>query len=90
MYSQPVISGNIIVRQRGMTYKGGENVGMGRDFTLWALTDGWVRFVYDKKRNKQIVNVVKSDPNVTAREQYAKKMEQKNRNSCEEHATSAL
>jgi len=39
-----VRAGNIIVRQRGMTIKPGNNVGMGRDYTLFALSDGFVRF----------------------------------------------
>ena len=41
---QPAIAGNIIVRQRGTTYHPGKNVGVGRDFTLFALTDGLVEF----------------------------------------------
>jgi len=41
---QPVISGNIIVRQRGTVYHPGKNVGVGKDFTLFALTDGVVEF----------------------------------------------
>ena len=41
---QPAINGNIIVRQRGTTYHPGKNVGVGRDFTLFALTDGLVEF----------------------------------------------
>ncbi|MFL9485159.1 50S ribosomal protein L27 [Chitinophagaceae bacterium LWZ2-11] len=41
---QPAISGNIIVRQRGTQYHPGKNVGLGRDFTLFALTDGVVEF----------------------------------------------
>ncbi len=39
-----VIAGNIIVRQRGTKYHPGENVGIGKDHTLFALTDGQVRF----------------------------------------------
>ena len=39
---QPAISGNIIVRQRGTEYHPGQNVGVGKDFTLFALTDGVV------------------------------------------------
>ncbi|OJU48401.1 MAG: 50S ribosomal protein L27 [Bacteroidales bacterium 45-6] len=42
-------AGNILVRQRGTTHHPGENVGIGRDHTLYALTDGVVTFV--KKRN---------------------------------------
>ena len=41
---EAVRSGNIIVRQRGMRIKPGENVGMGRDYTLFAAADGFVRF----------------------------------------------
>jgi len=41
---QPAIAGNIIVRQRGTEYHPGKNVGVGRDFTLFALTDGTVEF----------------------------------------------
>ena len=41
---QPAISGNIIIRQRGTVYHPGKNVGVGRDFTLFALTDGLVEF----------------------------------------------
>jgi large subunit ribosomal protein L27 len=41
---QPAIAGNIIVRQRGTVYHPGKNVGVGRDFTLFALTDGLVEF----------------------------------------------
>lgn len=41
---QEVIAGNILVRQRGTKFHPGENVGMGRDHTLFALTDGKVAF----------------------------------------------
>ena len=54
---QPVIAGNIIVRQRGTVYHPGKNVGVGKDWTLYALTDGVVEF--KKSRNdKTIVNIV--------------------------------
>ncbi|HSR56177.1 MAG TPA: 50S ribosomal protein L27, partial [Alphaproteobacteria bacterium] len=39
-----VIAGNIIVRQRGTRFHPGDNVGMGKDHTLFALTDGEVKF----------------------------------------------
>src|SRR5207249_9277526 len=48
---QPVISGNIILRQRGTVYHPGKNVGVGKDFTLFALTDGVVEF--NKGRNNR-------------------------------------
>lgn len=53
---QPVISGNIIVRQKGTVYHPGKNVGMGKDFTIFALTDGMVEF--KKTREKTVINVV--------------------------------
>ena len=53
---QAIIAGNIIVRQRGTVHNPGENVGMGKDHTLFALTDGKVKFT--KKRNhKSYVSV---------------------------------
>jgi large subunit ribosomal protein L27 len=51
---QKAIAGNIIVRQRGTKLHPGKNVGLGRDFTLFALADGTVQF--DKAHRK--VNVV--------------------------------
>jgi large subunit ribosomal protein L27 len=51
---ETVISGNIIVRQRGSKLHAGKNVGIGRDWTLFALKDGVVQ--YDKPHRK--VNVV--------------------------------
>ena len=41
---QPALSGNIIIRQRGTVYHPGKNVGLGRDFTIFATTDGLVEF----------------------------------------------
>ncbi len=41
---QPAVAGNIIVRQRGTAYHAGKNVGIGKDFTLYALADGIVEF----------------------------------------------
>ncbi len=54
---QKVKAGNILVRQRGTTHNAGENVGMGRDHTLFALIDGKVEFK-KKKDNKSYVSVV--------------------------------
>ena len=48
---QKAIAGNIIVRQRGTVHHPGQNVGMGRDHTLFALIDGTV--VFRKKRNNR-------------------------------------
>ncbi len=50
---EAVHSGNILVRQRGTKFYPGINVGMGRDFTLFATIDGFVKFEHvtrDKKR----------------------------------------
>ena len=53
---QKCIAGNIIVRQRGTVHNPGDNVGMGKDHTLFALVDGVVEF--KKKRNdKSYVSV---------------------------------
>ena len=52
---QPAIAGNIIIRQRGTQYHPGQNVGVGKDFTLFALTDGIVEF--RKTRSKTLVSV---------------------------------
>ncbi len=50
---EQVRAGNIIVRQLGTKFHPGNNVGMGRDYTLFALVDGRVTFEYiDKKRQK--------------------------------------
>ena len=48
-----VKAGNIIVRQLGTKFHPGNNVGLGKDFTIFALIDGHVKFErYDKKRKK--------------------------------------
>ena len=51
---QAVIAGNIIIRQRGTKFNPGRNVGMGRDWTLFALADG--RVLFDKSGRR--INVV--------------------------------
>ncbi|HPH84501.1 MAG TPA: 50S ribosomal protein L27 [Ferruginibacter sp.] len=53
---QSAIAGNIIVRQRGTTYHPGKNVSLGRDFTIFALTDGVVEF-RKTKGDKTFVSV---------------------------------
>ena len=55
---QVVIAGNIIVRQRGTKVHPGRNVGMGRDFTLFALTDGVVK--YNKAKRSVYVQAATS------------------------------
>jgi len=56
---QRVIAGNILVRQRGTTHNPGLNVGMGKDHTLFALSDGVVKF-QKKRGNKSYVSVLKN------------------------------
>ena len=53
---ESIVAGNIIVRQRGTVHNAGDNVGMGKDHTLFALTDGTVKFI-KKKNNKSYVSV---------------------------------
>ncbi|MBX3594347.1 50S ribosomal protein L27 [Sphingomonas sp.] len=53
---QQVIAGNIIVRQRGTKFYPGTNVGIGKDHTLFALTDGRVRF-HDGKLGRKFCSV---------------------------------
>lgn len=54
---QDVIAGNIIVRQRGTEFHPGVGVGIGRDHTLFALTDGVVKFETKGKFNRRYVSV---------------------------------
>lgn len=51
---QLVRSGTIIVRQRGSTFNPGDNVGMGRDYTLFATADGKVRFTHETRSKKRV------------------------------------
>jgi large subunit ribosomal protein L27 len=51
---QFVRSGTIIVRQRGTKFNPGRNVGLGRDFTIFATTDGTVKFEWDSRTKKRI------------------------------------
>ena len=53
---QATLAGNIILRQRGTVYHPGKNVGIGRDFTIFALTDGVVEF-RKTKGDKTFVSV---------------------------------
>jgi large subunit ribosomal protein L27 len=56
---QAAISGNIIVRQRGTEYHPGKNVGVGKDYTLFALSDGVVEFKKGKG-NRTFVSVIEA------------------------------
>jgi large subunit ribosomal protein L27 len=57
---QSVITGNIIIRQRGTVYHPGKNVGVGKDFTLFALTDGVVEFSKGKN-NRTFVSISEAE-----------------------------
>lgn len=56
---EEVRAGNILVRQRGTKFQPGINVGMGRDFTLFATADGYVKFEY-VRRGKKCISVYPS------------------------------
>ena len=53
-----VRAGNIIVRQRGSTFHPGRNVGMGKDYTLFATAPGRVRFEVKGPRNRKTISIV--------------------------------
>lgn len=55
---QAVNAGSIIVRQRGTQFHPGENVGCGKDYTLFATVDGKVEFAVKGPKNRRFVNVV--------------------------------
>ncbi len=55
---QSVLAGNILVRQRGTQYHPGENVGIGKDHTLFALKDGTVQFLIKGPAKRRTVAIV--------------------------------
>ncbi|MGL1834269.1 50S ribosomal protein L27 [Rhodocyclaceae bacterium SMB388] len=55
---EAVIAGNIIVRQRGTEYHPGDNVGMGKDHTLFALTNGTVQFSVKGPTKRRTVTIL--------------------------------
>jgi len=55
---QSINAGGIIIRQRGTSVHPGDNVGMGKDHTLFALVDGKVKFVVKGEKNRQYATVV--------------------------------
>ena len=61
-----VMPGNIIIRQRGKTYLPGDNVGLGKDFTIYALNPGWVQFSWDPMKKKSTVSVTDINPNMVS------------------------
>ena len=52
--NEQVVAGNILVRQKGTKIHPGNNVGMGKDFTLFALVDGVVKFEPYRRTRKQV------------------------------------
>jgi large subunit ribosomal protein L27 len=56
-----VIAGNIIIRQRGTQYHPGFGVGVGKDYTLFALVDGVVQFGVKGPLNKRVVSIVPAE-----------------------------
>ena len=57
---EQISAGSIIVRQRGTEFHPGPNVGVGKDFTLFALSDGKVQFAVKGPLNRRTVSVVPS------------------------------
>ena len=56
--TQLVTAGSIIVRQRGTKFHAGTNVGCGKDHTLFALTDGKVKFEVKGPKNRKFISIV--------------------------------
>ncbi|MFC3024981.1 50S ribosomal protein L27 [Vibrio zhugei] len=54
---ESVLAGNIIVRQRGTRFHAGSNVGIGKDHTLFALSDGKVKFEVKGPKNRKFVSI---------------------------------
>jgi large subunit ribosomal protein L27 len=54
---ESVLAGNIIVRQRGTKFHAGTNVGIGKDHTLFALSDGKVKFEVKGSNNRKFVSI---------------------------------
>ncbi|NOZ10072.1 MAG: 50S ribosomal protein L27 [Gammaproteobacteria bacterium] len=55
---EQVLAGNIIVRQRGSTFHPGANMGMGRDYTLFAKAAGKVQFQIKGPKSRKIVSII--------------------------------
>ena len=55
---QSVVSGNILVRQRGTQYHAGANVGCGKDYTLFATAAGTVKYEFKGPNNRRYVSVI--------------------------------
>jgi large subunit ribosomal protein L27 len=63
---QLVSAGSIIVRQRGMTFLAGSGTGLGRDYTVFAMVTGRVRFEHERRDKKRIRVVAEAAPGVAA------------------------
>ena len=57
---EQVLAGNILVRQRGTAFHPGANVGLGRDHTLFAISDGTVRYERKGPANRRFVSIIPS------------------------------
>lgn len=55
---EKVVAGNIVVRQRGTQFHAGDNVGMGKDHTLFATADGVVEFVIKGAQKRKLINII--------------------------------
>jgi large subunit ribosomal protein L27 len=60
---QEILAGNILVRQRGSKYHAGENVGTGKDYTLFSLVDGVVKFHRGRNDRRYISVLPSATPN---------------------------
>ena len=67
-----VLPGNIIIRQRGTKYHIGENVGLGKDHTIYSLVNGWVHFNFDRIKKRQVVSV--SETNNPNKQTFGKEL----------------
>lgn len=54
---ESVLAGNILVRQRGTKFHAGSNVGLGKDHTLFALSDGKVKFEVKGPKNRKFISI---------------------------------
>jgi large subunit ribosomal protein L27 len=61
---EKVVAGNIIIRQDGTKYHPGKNVGLGRDYTIFALIDGVVKFEHKSAKAYKVSVYPKNDPRV--------------------------
>ena len=64
--NESVVAGNILIRQRGTKYHAGENVGVGKDHTLFAKADGKVQFDVKGLKKRMFVSVVPATTLTTA------------------------